>query len=723
MAPSLLTTKRETVLLVTDCEDLAEKTARSLGDSVILNRTASVAEALSTLTFNMPGLVIADADLTGRSGVDLLKNIRMSPRTRLIPFIVILSKTDPAARIMAFEAGADACMESPFILEELKALVLAKISTYREFYLMSITDELTRLFNRKELIKRFNEDTGNDPLNVISLVILDIDFFKRVNDLYGHQTGDRVLKRLAEMLHQKSTDFFFPARFGGEEFVILLSGMNADVARKVMDRLLEEFSAEAFEAGPKKFHVTFSAGVAEYPSMASNISELLSRADQALYAAKEEGRNRIYTFSPLMARNDKFWEYLKASRGVFVDSHGFSSITKLPWLPQLLETISNLDFYLVSLGVLFIRLVPVFDMEKIYGIKNLYYDIESISIAINRSAEMIYPSDFFLGHTDIFGLDFILFFPSMMDLSVNEKSFQGICDDICKTIRFGLAELHMDIAHSSGIVQYDRMNPHSLYRHVREIQKRERPLFDKRSFFQNCLFTMSEKRGSLDFHGLFSVEHFFHVDTLERGFTFVSLTEAQGRTNLLGALLEASLPNADYTRDFLKLLSLELGGAGACPLLLPWVTSFDLREYCAMAGEILGDREIIVLINENHLPVVAEKYLDDIHEFLPHNISLGIDNCFIGSDILGYLSAYDFSVLLFSENIMRRIHCFKDRITILSGLTVFLDQVSIPAIAKNIQMEEEFHVTRDLHISYAQGQFITSLLEKRAGVVSMEVDS
>ena len=155
-------------------------------------------------------------------------------------------------------------------------------------------------------------EINENPGTPISLAIIDLDFFKQVNDIHGHQTGDLVLMELAGILKKHSDHNIFPTRFGGEEFVILFIDIQAQEAKIKTDRIREDFHSIKFTgAANRSFHVTFSAGISEYPSFGNNISVLLSRADQALYSAKKDGRGRTYIFNPVMARNDRFWEYLK----------------------------------------------------------------------------------------------------------------------------------------------------------------------------------------------------------------------------------------------------------------------------------------------------------------------------------------------------------------------------------------------------------------------------
>lgn len=349
---------KEYIHIVTDSDNLASQIVDSFVEEYFFIRSRSVADAISNMTFQIPSLIISDNQLPDMTAFQFLTIIRSSIKTKLIPFIVISADDNSKDRIAAIQSGADAFLVRPFMPEELSALVKSKLNKFKEFYLLSITDELTRLFNRREFMKKFNDIVAANNTKIVSLVILDIDHFKKVNDIYGHQVGDMVLMKLADVLKKWTSASFFPARFGGEEFVILFQDLAADEASVVMNNLLKEFSEIRFDTAKTHFSVTFSVGISEYPTMALNISELLSRADQALYAAKNEGRNRVYLFSPIMARNDKFWEHLNLKKSVFVNTSCHDAVTDIPFLPHVLETIINLDFAVNSIGVLVLR--PVF---------------------------------------------------------------------------------------------------------------------------------------------------------------------------------------------------------------------------------------------------------------------------------------------------------------------------------------------------------------------------
>lgn len=158
-------------------------------------------------------------------------------------------------------------------------------------------DPLTGIANRRlfDITLERELQRGSRTKTELSLVMIDIDNFKMINDQYGHVVGDEVLARLGEILRQSVRPYDLAARIGGEEFCLILPGASSWKARTLCRRILENFRKEEFSAGDKRFNITFSAGVAttlcSIECMAA--TELLAKADAALYQAKRDGKNRI----------------------------------------------------------------------------------------------------------------------------------------------------------------------------------------------------------------------------------------------------------------------------------------------------------------------------------------------------------------------------------------------------------------------------------------------
>jgi len=204
--------------------------------------------------------------------------------------------------ILAINTASPTMDESKTIEEVLDILtsqiciVIDNARLYREVKQLSLTDPLTRLSNRhhfhEELEREFSRSRRHD-LN-LSLIMIDIDHFKRLNDAYGHLQGDAILKELAKLLKDTFRDSDILGRFGGEEFSIILPMTNGTEAMISAERLRKKVEEHSFPCQFKPLKLTVSLGVSHYPREGvENPDELIKRADEALYRAKKEGRNRV----------------------------------------------------------------------------------------------------------------------------------------------------------------------------------------------------------------------------------------------------------------------------------------------------------------------------------------------------------------------------------------------------------------------------------------------
>jgi diguanylate cyclase (GGDEF)-like protein len=155
------------------------------------------------------------------------------------------------------------------------------------------SDGLTGLLNQKTFRKRLSIDLSRLDSRVGCAVIMaDIDHFKRVNDTYGHQAGDEVLKKIANIMQKSIRKMDMAARYGGEEFVLYLHQVDREKAKQMAERLRLIIEQTRFEFGGKEVGITASLGIACYPSDGRETRDLLERADEALYRSKQGGRNR-----------------------------------------------------------------------------------------------------------------------------------------------------------------------------------------------------------------------------------------------------------------------------------------------------------------------------------------------------------------------------------------------------------------------------------------------
>ncbi len=248
-----------------------------------------------------PDLILLDIGLPNVDGFEVCRRLKEHPATRNIPIIFLTGETDTESMVRGLDLGAVDYVTKPFNQVELRARVRAALRSKRLQDILeqqSFLDGLTGLWNRSYLDRRLESE-----LNValrygrpLSLVIADIDHFKRVNDTYGHLFGDVVLQGIAESLrgHARRSDIV--ARYGGEEFGILLIDTTLRSAIYVAERLRASIEGRAFEAHGEAISVTSSFGMACTENIFDDLTpeNLIRAADRALYAAKDGGRNAVY---------------------------------------------------------------------------------------------------------------------------------------------------------------------------------------------------------------------------------------------------------------------------------------------------------------------------------------------------------------------------------------------------------------------------------------------
>ncbi|WP_433742315.1 diguanylate cyclase [Falsibacillus pallidus] len=275
------------------------------GWMVIANTQAE--KAIEQYFAIQPDCLIIDIHLQSKSGFQILEDIQDHNKKRFVPKIMISAKNDRDTRIAAYKMGADDFIEKPVDLEEFIVRVDRQLQRKRMFDEFVLTDELTKISNRKCM-----EETLSSSLvkfknggQMFSVGILDIDHFKNINDQFGHLIGDQVLIDFAQFLKKNIRDSDEVFRFGGEEFVVFLPNTNEEDALRLMNKLLEMYSSKTFDHLGKAFTVTFSGGIFEVSNIKIDLSNILKKADQALYMAKENGRARMLSASALQTAESK----------------------------------------------------------------------------------------------------------------------------------------------------------------------------------------------------------------------------------------------------------------------------------------------------------------------------------------------------------------------------------------------------------------------------------
>jgi diguanylate cyclase (GGDEF)-like protein len=285
------------VLVVDDDAEFAACVAAVLEPHGIAVRTALDATHLIDLLDEVqPDLVLLDAMLPEVSGWDAIRIMRTMPEWRDLPILFLTARTDLESRIAAFDAGADDYLAKPLVPEELLSRVRVRLDRRRLLRETTERDPLTRCMSRGALLdalaSRLSEARRHS--RTLSLALLDLDRFKRINDTYGHVVGDHVLMGLGRLLTARFRLEDLRGRWGGEEFVIAFPNEPAATAAVVLSRVLEEFGKLPFQSEKgEKFFVSFSAGVSSFPADGDSVDALIRAADKRLYDAKRGGRAHV----------------------------------------------------------------------------------------------------------------------------------------------------------------------------------------------------------------------------------------------------------------------------------------------------------------------------------------------------------------------------------------------------------------------------------------------
>ena len=259
-------------------------------------------EALEKIASDPPDLILLDIVMPDMSGFDVLSTLKKSEAASSIPVMIITGLNNIEAEEKGFALGAVDYITKPFHESLVRARVKIQLKIIEQLRLiehLSLVDTLTNITNRRGFDNRMNIEWKRAIREKVplSILMLDIDHFKKINDTYGHQQGDEVLKVVAYLINSginRTTDL--AARWGGEEFIALLPNTDLPGARSVAESIrarIENFLLMSID-GTVQLNVTISIGVNTIiPSIEDEIMNFIDGADKALYTAKKSGRNRV----------------------------------------------------------------------------------------------------------------------------------------------------------------------------------------------------------------------------------------------------------------------------------------------------------------------------------------------------------------------------------------------------------------------------------------------
>ncbi|GAB6177365.1 hypothetical protein JCM16814_22560 [Desulfobaculum senezii] len=299
----LNTQRRQRVLIVDDSSFNISMLGEALSDDYDVSVATNGTDALSIAESDpRPDLILLDIIMPGMDGHQVCRELKARPTTQSIPIIFITAMNQEGDETRGLELGAVDYITKPFSIPIVKARVRTHLDLKRKTDILenlSSFDELTSIPNRR----RFDEVLDLEWRRALrsalpmSVIMLDIDFFKRFNDNYGHTAGDDCLRKVAKLLAgQLKRPHDLVARYGGEEFVVVLPETDYDGASIIGEsmRLAIESKSIMHEHSDIASVVTISVGVAAtIPSQEKNAEELVHTADKMLYRAKEGGRNRV----------------------------------------------------------------------------------------------------------------------------------------------------------------------------------------------------------------------------------------------------------------------------------------------------------------------------------------------------------------------------------------------------------------------------------------------
>jgi diguanylate cyclase (GGDEF)-like protein len=282
-----------TVLIVDDSPSNIRVMAAVLQERYRVKTATSGQQCLDMALRHKPDLILLDIEMPGISGYETCRELKDMSETRDIPVIFVTGRDNIEDEEMGLRIGAVDYITKPIRPVILSARVDTHVTLKRQqdrLLQLAMHDQLTGLYNRHYMLEMVDQRLArarrhNTPL---SLLIVDLDHFKKINDTHGHIVGDQILEQVSSLLNQQCRTEDTVTRFGGEEFLILMEPCSLNQAHYKAEVMRHQIS----ELMPSGIEVTVSIGAAEFSDSDTNCNDILKRADDALYRAKANGRNQ-----------------------------------------------------------------------------------------------------------------------------------------------------------------------------------------------------------------------------------------------------------------------------------------------------------------------------------------------------------------------------------------------------------------------------------------------
>ena len=292
------------VMVVEDEYLVAEEIIRSLKQKGynICGDASNGSEALELLKEVKPDIILMDIKMPVMDG---LEATRLIQENYSIPIVGLSSHESPEIVHSASKTGMAAYITKPPKADDIDRAIIIAMARHndmselrrlnKELESLAKTDQLTGLYNRRYLMDVIQQEIQRSKRykTTLSVIMIDIDFFKKVNDKYGHQIGDEVLVDVAKVILENVRACDIPTRFGGEEFLLALPDSDIKAAYNLAERIRLAVSAIKFNDGETDFGITVSMGISTLKNDESSLDPVIKRADGKLYDAKKTGRNKI----------------------------------------------------------------------------------------------------------------------------------------------------------------------------------------------------------------------------------------------------------------------------------------------------------------------------------------------------------------------------------------------------------------------------------------------